>query len=134
MLPTKPRLVATDIDGTIVWRDGPISPRTIAAFQRAVSAGIDLVLVSARPPRAMLRIADELGHRGTAICSNGALVFDLETEELIRDHSLAADQAAMIVQVLRQRLPGIVFAVEAGLQFGHEPAYVPGFPAPADTL
>src|SRR3954451_20223520 len=134
MLPTQPQLVATDIDGTIISNDGPISARTVAAFQRAVCAGIDLVLVSARPPRAMLRIADEIGHRGTAIRSNGALIFDLETEELIRDHSLTAEQAAMIIRVLRERLPGIVFAVEAGLQFGHEPGYVPGFPAPGDTL
>src|SRR5947209_4619585 len=134
MLATKPRLVATDIDGTIIANDGPVSARTVAAFQQAISAGIDVVLVSARPPRAMLRIADELGHRGTAICSNGALIFDLETEELIRDHSLSAEQAAMITRVLRERLPGIVFAVEAGLQFGHEPGYVPGFPPPANTL
>src|SRR4051812_22418879 len=102
MVPEKPQLVATDIDGTIIWNDGPISARTVAAFRQAASAGIDLVLVSARPPRAMLRIAAELGHRGTAICSNGALFFDLETEELVRDHSLPAEQAAMIVRVLRE--------------------------------
>src|SRR4051794_38501290 len=134
MLPTQPQLVATDIDGTIVSNDGPISARTVAAFRQAVSAGIDLVLVSARPPRAMLRIADELGHRGTAICSNGALIFDLETEELIRDHSLSPEQAGMIVRVLRERLPGIVFAVETGLRYGREPRYVHSFPEPPDML
>jgi hydroxymethylpyrimidine pyrophosphatase-like HAD family hydrolase len=64
-----PRLVATDLDGTIIRGDGTISARTVAAFARVEAAGARFVLVTGRPPRVMTAIAAAFGHRGTAICS-----------------------------------------------------------------
>jgi hypothetical protein len=75
-----PSLVATDLDGTIIRRDGTISERTVAAFARVEAAGARFVLVTGRPPRVMKSIAAAFGHRGTAICANGALSYDMRTE------------------------------------------------------
>ena len=50
-----PRLIATDLDGTLVRRDGTISARTRSAVLAAQHAGSVFVMVTARPPRGFKR-------------------------------------------------------------------------------
>jgi hypothetical protein len=129
------RLVATDLDGTIASGYPPAtSERTATALRRLAAIGIPLVLVTARPPRSVRSIARQLGGHGLVICANGALVYDPATDGIIRDHSLPPDTARQIIEALRRALPEIAFAVEVGVRCGHEPAFVPGEPPPADTL
>lgn len=129
------RLVATDLDGTIAWGYPPAtSERTATTLQGLAGIGIPLVLVTARPPRSVRPIARQLGGHGPVICANGALVYDPAIDGIVRHTSLPSDTARQIVEALRRELPDIAFAVEAGLGCGHEPAFVPGEPSPADTL
>src|SRR5437764_3881134 len=72
-----PRVVATDLDGTIVRSDGTISVRTRSALTAAEVAGAMVVIVTGRPPRWLRGIAEQTGHHGLAICQNGGLVYDL---------------------------------------------------------
>ncbi|HEX3956248.1 MAG TPA: HAD-IIB family hydrolase [Trebonia sp.] len=110
---TSLRLVATDLDGTVIRSDGTISARTLAAFKRIEQAGARLVLVTGRPPRGMAEIVEALGHRdGTAICSNGALTYDLRTGEVTPVQLIAPEQLAAAVRNLRAAVPGIGIAVE----------------------
>ena len=71
------RLVATDLDGTMLRDDGTVSPRVAAALTDVQAAGITVVLVSARNWRSVEVIAAGAGISGLAICSNGAVVYDL---------------------------------------------------------
>lgn len=116
------RLAAIDLDGTLLRSDASISPRTVAAVKAARAAGIEIVLVTARGPMSINLIAEPLGISGTAICSNGALVVDLATRRTIRQRLLETDIAIELVHALRDRLPGIVFAVEHD-DFAHEPGF-----------
>jgi Cof subfamily protein (haloacid dehalogenase superfamily) len=116
------RLAAVDLDGTLLRSDGTISARTKAAVRRATDAGIEIVLVTARGPRTMRPLAEELGVRGEAICSNGALVVDLDTQRLRKQRLLRTEVAVQLVRALRERIPGIVFAVEHEA-FAHEPGF-----------
>jgi len=93
-----PLLVATDLDGTIIRGDGTISERTVAAFARVEAAGARFVLVTGRPPRWMREVASIFGHRGTAICANGALAYDMRTDTVTARHLIP--------------VPGIGIAVE----------------------
>jgi Cof subfamily protein (haloacid dehalogenase superfamily) len=121
-----PKLVATDLDGTIVRSDGTISDRTRAALAAVEEAGALLVLVTGRPPRWMPPIVDATGHRGLAICANGALVYDLHSERVVRHSLMSAEDVAHVVEALQRDVPGISFAVERpGSGFAHEPAYRP---------
>ncbi|HVM28572.1 MAG TPA: Cof-type HAD-IIB family hydrolase [Mycobacteriales bacterium] len=126
-----PRLVASDLDGTLVRTDQTVSDRTRAALARVEEAGSVLVLVTGRPPRWMAPVVEATGHRGLAVCANGALVYDLHTERVVRSHLLDADAAAEVVAALRRDVPGITFAVEKGPVdgvpggFGREDVYVP---------
>jgi HAD superfamily hydrolase (TIGR01484 family) len=107
-----PLLVATDLDGTIIRSDGTISSRTVAAFARVEAAGARFVLVTGRPPRVMGPIAEAFGHRGTAICANGALSYDLRTEAVKALHVIPPDALAAAARALRSAVPGIGIAVE----------------------
>jgi Cof subfamily protein (haloacid dehalogenase superfamily) len=121
-----PRLVATDLDGTVVRSDGSISERTRHVLAAVEEAGAVLVLVTGRPPRWMPPIVDATGHRGVAICANGALVYDLHTSTVVRHNLLSTSALAEIVAALRRDVPGISFAVERhDTGFAHEPSYRP---------
>jgi Cof subfamily protein (haloacid dehalogenase superfamily) len=132
--PEWPRVVATDLDGTLVRSDGTVSDRTRAVLARAQESGALVVFVTGRPPRWMGEIAEQTGHRGLAVCANGALVYDLAAERVVEEHPLEPVAALAVVQALRDALPGVAFAVEHGVRFGHEPAYHPRWPVGREAL
>jgi hydroxymethylpyrimidine pyrophosphatase-like HAD family hydrolase len=120
------RLVATDIDGTLIVRGGAASARTVTAIRAVEAAGVVVVLVTGRPPRTARVIAEAIGVHGPAICADGALVVDLPTLRVIRDVRIAGQLATDIVNELTAAIPGIVFAWERGLEFGRTEAWPPG--------
>ena len=101
-----PRLIATDLDGTVVRHDGVISDRTRAALKLAADAGAEVVFVTGRPPRWLADVAAAFGHVGFAICGNGALVVDLREDEVIERHLIPAATALEVARRLRSALPG----------------------------
>lgn len=109
---TLPLLVATDLDGTIVRGDGTISSRTVAAFARVEAAGARFALVTGRPPRVMRAIAATFGHRGTAICSNGALAYDMRAGTVTAGRLIQPEVLAAAARALRAAVPGIGIALE----------------------
>jgi Cof subfamily protein (haloacid dehalogenase superfamily) len=117
------RLIATDLDGTLVRSDGEVSLRTRRALGAARDAGITIVLVSARGPVGVGAVADVIGCDGHAICSNGALVLDLASREVVRHRPLAGEVAAEIIRALRARLPDVYFATETGGVLALEPSF-----------
>ncbi len=121
---TPVRLVATDLDGTLLRDDRTTSPRTERVLADALMAGVTLVLVTARPPRFVRPLAERLGLSGVAICCNGALLCDLTTGKIIEHTPLPSSDARALVVALREAFPGIAFAVESGLRFGCEPEYL----------
>lgn len=126
-----PRLVASDLDGTLVRSDLSVSDRTREVLARVEKAGALFVMVTGRPPRWMAPVAEATGHRGLAVCANGALVYDLHTERVVRSSLIDAEAAAEVVAALRRDVPGIAFAVEkapvdgAPGGFAREQVYVP---------
>src|SRR3954466_11806640 len=130
-----PRVVATDLDGTIVRSDGTISERTRRALTAAEQAGAMVVIVTGRPPRWLHGIAEETGHHGLAICANGALVYDLHSEEVVESHPLEVADALRLVGELRAAIPGLGFGGESiDTGFAHEPAYQPRWTTDANAV
>jgi Cof subfamily protein (haloacid dehalogenase superfamily) len=120
---SRPRLVATDLDGTIVRSDDTISARAVDALRAVTDAGSEVVFVTGRPPRWMPRIAAATGHRGLAICANGALVYDMAAERVVETRLLEAELLADLMRALGDALPGLRFAVESETDLLHEPHY-----------
>ena len=120
------QLIASDLDGTLLRNDGTVSKRTEAAVRAAVAAGFKVVLASGRPPRTVQPIADQCGLKGLAVCSNGAILYDLDRREAIGHEHVPQDTLKNIIAKLREREPSVSFATEYGHRVGREP----GFPHP----
>ncbi|MFJ1653826.1 Cof-type HAD-IIB family hydrolase [Streptomyces sp. NPDC088337] len=139
-----PRLIATDLDGTLLRDDKSVSPRTIAALAAAEEAGIEVFFVTGRPARWMDVVSDHVHGHGLAICGNGAAVVDLHggpgAHRFVKVRELARDTALDAVRLVREAAPGTVFAVEQTYGFYQEPAYpklhmeLPDVLAPAEEL
>lgn len=118
-----PRLIASDLDGTLLRDDGTLSPRTLRALRAAEGAGAEIVIVTARPPRFVDRLAQATGLVGTAVCSNGAMVYDIATRTVVSSRLLSLATARRVVTALATALPGVGFALETGNQVLYEPAF-----------
>jgi len=139
-----PRLIATDLDGTLLRDDKSVSPRTVAALAAAEEAGIEVFFVTGRPARWMDVVSDHVHGHGLAICGNGAAVVDLHggpgTHKFVKVRELARENALDAVRLLREAAPGTVYAVEQTYGFYQEPDYpklhmeIPDNLAPAEDL
>ena len=127
------RLVASDLDGTLMRADDSVSEHTLAALARTVAAGIRFVLVSARAPGWLAPAAAQLGLDGIGICCNGAVVYDYETERILIHRPLDPEIARALVDELRQAAPGLAIGCERPSGFTAEPAYIPLF-RPPDSI
>ncbi len=120
-----PRLIATDLDGTLVRADETISERTISVLARASAAGTLVVLVTGRPVRWLPRVYAVLAASYPAICGNGAAIYDPVTDAVRDARPLAVHVLTDVCTRLRAQIPGIRFAVEVdgGRSMLHEEGY-----------
>lgn len=117
------RLVASDIDGTLVRADKTASDRTRRALAQIQADGVTVVLVTARPAHTVEALADQIGVSGLALCSNGAVIYDLALREIVRHTPLAVETARLLIVTLREIVPEVCFAFVRGPRFACEPAY-----------
>ncbi|MFF2676126.1 HAD family hydrolase [Arthrobacter koreensis] len=118
------RLVASDLDGTIVGPDNRISDRTVNAFRKCADAGIRIVFVTGRPPRWLGPVRGQLGHTGTVICSNGAILYDLEAAQVTWSKPLALEGMFQAAGIIRSLYPAVRFAAETVEGFHLEPGFL----------
>src|SRR4051812_50179997 len=116
-------LIVSDLDGTLLRHDGSLSRRTVDAVRAAVAADFKVVLASGRPPRTVQPIADQLGLKGLAVCSNGAILYDLDRREAISHEHVPQDALKKIIAKLRAREPNVSFATENGHRVGAQPSF-----------
>lgn len=108
----RPRLVASDVDGTLLGLNARASRRTVDVVARIVAAGVPFVLVTGRPPRWIQPVVDEIGHAGLAVCANGAVLYDAATGEVLSTRTLDAMRLHDLADSLTAALPGCMFAAE----------------------
>lgn len=87
-----------------------------------------VVLVSARPPHVLREIARSLGLSGLAVCCNGALVYNLDSDIIAQHWPLSPTLALRLITLLRQAISDLMFACECGLEFICEPAFYQSSP------
>jgi Cof subfamily protein (haloacid dehalogenase superfamily) len=120
------RLVATDLDGTLLGPQGNVTLRAAAAVRAARRAGLPVVPMTGRPPRLTWKIAAEAGLGPLGVCSNGAVIVDLSSLSVLEVETIAPDVVTRIVTSLRETLPGIRFAAEDLASFIWEAGFATG--------
>mgnify|MGYP003334403292 FL=1 len=120
----RPKIIASDLDGTIVADYGYISDRTKAAFAAAHNKGIHIYFATGRPIRWMKEIKENFAF-GLGICGNGAMIYDFINEKILEQWLISIDHQFEIVKRLRQEIPTVSFAVEIDEHFHREKSYIP---------
>ncbi len=106
-----PRLVVSDMDGTLLDADGMrVSARNASALRRAAAAGARVVIATGRPVIWLGPVIDA-GFDGTAVCMNGAVTYDIATGEVLSTAPLQAGAMRALVESLSERAE-IAVAVE----------------------
>lgn len=110
------KLIAIDLDGTLLNSDKLISPENKAALNRAKEMGIKVVICTGRPLLSIASILDELNLREPgdyAITYNGGLVQRTDTGEILSQKSLSKDDAADLYELSQQlQLPCVLLDLE----------------------
>jgi hydroxymethylpyrimidine pyrophosphatase-like HAD family hydrolase len=131
---TTPRLVATDLDGTLVRTDGSVSPATREVLAELDRRGVPVVIVTARPIRWMDDLWPLVGRHGLAVVSNGAAVVEVRADgdHRVRDvRGIGVEAGLALVEAVRKAAPEASFAVECVSGLVRDPSYVEAerFPA-----
>jgi hydroxymethylpyrimidine pyrophosphatase-like HAD family hydrolase len=133
----RPKLVALDIDGTLLkWVEGvgttyeQISPPVYDAVHRVLDAGVPVVLASGRSPHGMTRVADQLGLHTDGddpvwvVASNGAVVFRYPPLEVVHEETF--DAAPAVAAVLEHHPTALVAVEERGIGYRVNRPFPPG--------
>jgi Cof subfamily protein (haloacid dehalogenase superfamily) len=110
--PWRPRLVASDLDGTLLDSTGAVTPRTRAALEACWDAGIPVVGVTGRGPRLLDSVRGALDGRGIAVLAQGGYVVDFEHDEVLRAVGLPRAEATAVIAAIEEVVGELVVAVE----------------------
>ena len=96
------KIVAIDLDGTLLNSFGEITPNTKEVLKKAIEKGVQVVLASGRPISAIENIANEIGAEEYLISGNGALVYDIKEKKIVYDKFLSKEQVLEIVDICEE--------------------------------
>lgn len=103
------KLIAIDLDGTLLNSYGEISIKNKEAIKYAIEKGVEVVLASGRDPKTMENISDELGINNFLIAGNGASVYDINQKKNIYENFLNLDKALKVIKICKDN--SIFFSV-----------------------
>jgi len=92
------RLIATDMDDTLLDAQSSLTERTRAALKRAMDAGVMISLSSGRMPESLIPFAEKIGANAPLICFNGALVYDHRTDRTLYSNAIPLEKARAVAK------------------------------------
>lgn len=96
------KLVAIDLDGTLLNSYGEVSQRTREAIKEATQKGVEVVLASGRPISSVEDLATELEADHYLVSGNGATVYDMRKKSIVYDQFLSKEQILNIVKICEE--------------------------------
>jgi len=97
------RLIALDLDGTLLNEELSVSPRVRGALERAAGSGARITLASGRGYPSMRRWVEDLGIVTPVICYQGAVVTDTITHRGVYQRTIRRDIVGDVVAFARAR-------------------------------
>ncbi|GAB3211558.1 Cof-type HAD-IIB family hydrolase [Nocardia tengchongensis] len=138
----KPKMVASDVDGTLIDHREQVSARTKAAINALIADGVPFVLATGRPPRWIDPVVDGLGYAPLCVCGNGAVIYDSANDRVLDSRTLDIETLTWAADLAEHLLPGCGLAAErvgatahdaATPQFVSSPEYEHAWLNPDDT-
>ena len=93
------RLVAIDLDGTLLNQYGVVTENTKKTINKTIENGTDVILASGRPIHSIETIADEIGSKNFFIAGNGALIYDMKKQQPIYEKMLDKQKILEIAKI-----------------------------------
>jgi len=120
----EPRLVATDLDGTLLRSDGTLSERSRDVLAALDERGVPVVIVTGRPMRWLTDLRPVVGRHGLAIVSNGAAVYDVAADRAHDVRGIEVSVGLELARRIEEGLPGATFAIETEAGISLAPGFV----------
>lgn len=108
----RPKLVVSDVDGTLLDHRERVSPRMSGMIDDMVRQGTVFTLATGRPARWLLPVLEQINVRPVVVCANGAVVYDSALDRVVHSETLSPDVQRSLVETLRAVDPEWGFAVE----------------------
>ncbi|MEU2582572.1 HAD family hydrolase [Streptomyces avermitilis] len=104
------KLVATDLDGTLLRSDGTVSARTRAALAAVTEAGAAHIVVTGRAVPWTRHILEDLGYQGLAVCGQGAQLYDVGEHRLLTSVTLDRQLAGLALAKIEAEVGPLLLA------------------------
>ncbi|MFB8130268.1 MULTISPECIES: HAD family hydrolase [Streptomyces] len=104
------KLVATDLDGTLLRSDETVSERTREALAAVTAAGAAHIVVTGRAVPWTRHILDDLGYEGLAVCGQGAQVYDAGEHRLLTSVTLDRQLAGLALAKIEAEVGPLLLA------------------------
>lgn len=109
------KLVALDVDGTLLNSQGKIPARHKEIIQRAQESGIHVVLATGRYYMQTVGIIDELNYQGILVTNDGSLIVDAKSKQIIKENSFSINDVSSFIKACQTR--DIQFAVVTAFNY-----------------
>lgn len=96
------KLIAIDLDGTLLNSKGEVSKEDIKAIKKAKQKGVRIVLASGRMPETVETIAKEVGADKYMICGNGAFIYDIQNQKRVHECFLEKEKVLKIIKMCEE--------------------------------
>ncbi|MBD8031165.1 HAD family hydrolase [Corynebacterium gallinarum] len=110
-----PKLVASDVDGTLIDSAERVPARLREVITRMTAQGTAMALSTGRPARWIYTVLEQLPVRPVCVCANGAVIYDSATDRILKAHTLAPETMVEVVALAEAAMAdhgGVSFAVE----------------------
>ena len=96
------KLVAIDLDGTMLNQYGIVTQRTKNSIKKAQENGIEIMIASGRPIDSVKTISKEIGSENYFISGNGSIIYDIKKDEIIYENVLKKQKALEIIKICEE--------------------------------
>ncbi len=133
--PPMTKLIALDLDGTLLDQRGRVTDRAVAAIEAAVDAGFIVALATGRPPHMAIAVTEALaGTVRHVVGGNGSIVATFPAtaggeSDVLHLIGFDIDDAFGVIATLRDHDDGYGFALATDAGFAHEPGFADLMPA-----
>ena len=96
------KLVAIDLDGTMLNNYGIVTDRTKNAIEKAKNDGVEVIIASGRPIDSIKAIAKEIKSEKYFIAANGAIIYDIAADKVVYDKYLKKEKVLEIIKICEE--------------------------------